>query len=140
MKKKLVVLLAVVMVFGTMSVAFADSSFGPASIFAKLKGIDEDAAYEMRRNTGMRFGELAEDEDFYEEYRLEMQESKKDRLDQLVKEGLITQERADEILANFETCNGNREFMHENRELFGNGQGYGLGRGHHGNGRRGNWN
>lgn len=133
MKKKLVLLMAVVMVFGTMSVAFADSSFSPASVFAKLKGIDEEAAYQMRRDTGSNFGELAESEDFYAEFKEEIQESKRLRLDELVKEGVITQERADEILANFETCDGSRQHMQENRGLFGKGQGQGQGLGHHGN-------
>ncbi|NMA48358.1 MAG: hypothetical protein GX947_01075 [Tissierellia bacterium] len=141
MKKKLVVLMAVVMVLGTMSVAFADSSFNPASIFAKFKGIDEEAAYQMRRDTGMRFGELAEKEGFSEEFREEMQKVKKARLEDLVKEGRITQERANEILANFETCDGTRVHMQENRGLFGKGlSGKGLsGQGHHGENRRGNW-
>lgn len=130
------------MIFGTMSIAFADASFNPASIFAKFKGIDEEDAYQIRRDSGMSFGELAQDEDFYEEFRQEIQEGKKSRLDELVKEGVISQERANEILANFETCDGNRQFMHENRGLFGNmhGHGNGLGKGHHGYGRRGNWN
>lgn len=143
MKKKLVLLMAVVMVFGTMSVAFADSSFSPASVFARLKGVDEETAYQMRTEANLRYGELAEKEGFSDEFREEMQEVKKARLEELVKEGRITQERADEILANFKTCDGTREHMQENRGLFGKGF---SGQGHHGNhngmGRgqqRGNW-
>lgn len=139
MKKKLVLLMAVVMILGSMSVAFADSSFNPASIFAKFKGIDEEEAFQMRRDAGMSFGELAQDEEFYGEFRQELQESKKSRLNELVKDGVITQERADEILASFENCDGTREFMHENRGMFrnkdnrennkgfGNGNGFGRG-------------
>lgn len=77
MKKKLVLLMAVVMVFGTMSVAFADSSFNPASVFARLKGVDEEMAYQMRTEANLRFGELAEKEGFSEDFRKEMQEVKK---------------------------------------------------------------
>ena len=141
MKKKLVVLMAVVMVLGTMSVAFADSSINPASVFARLKGVDEQTAYQMRTEANLRYGELAEKEGFSDEFREEMQEVKKARLEELVKEGRITQERADEILANFETCDGTREHMQENRGLFGKGlSGKGLsGQGHHGENRRGNW-
>ncbi|MDY0236197.1 MAG: hypothetical protein RBR71_09225 [Gudongella sp.] len=132
MKKKLVVLMVVVMVLGTMSVAFADSSFSPASVFARLKGVDEEAAYQMRTESNLRFGELAENEGFSEEFIEEMQEVKKARLEELVTEGAITQERADEILANFEECDGSRELMHENRGLFGQGL---SGEGRMGNGR-----
>lgn len=133
MKKKLVLLMAVVMVFGTMSVAFADSSFNPASVFARLKGVDEEMAYQMRTEANLRFGELAEKEGFSEDFRKEMQEVKKARLGELVKEGKITQKRADEILANMETCDGTREHMQENRGIFGKGH---SGLGHHGKQRR----
>lgn len=133
MKKKLVLLMAVVMVFGTMGVAFADSSFNPASVFAKLKGVDQETAYQMRTEANLSYGELAEKEGFSDEFRTEMQEVKKARLDELVLAGEITQERADEILANFETCDGSRQHMEENKGLFGKGQGQGQGQGHHGN-------
>lgn len=124
MKKKLVVLMVVVMVLGTMSVAFADSGINPASVFARLKGVDEETAYQTRRDSGMRFGQLADEEGFYDEFREEMQTSKKARLEELVNEGRITQERADEILLNIGTCHGDREFRDENRGLFGNGKGH----------------
>jgi hypothetical protein len=138
MKKKLVVLMAVVMVFGTMGAAFADSSFNPASVFGGLKGVDEEAAFEMRRESNLHFGELAENEGFSEEFRAEMLQVKKARLVELVAEGKLTQEAADEILVSFENCDGDREFMHENKGLFrdeanrGNGKGsnkMGMGRG-----------
>jgi len=132
MKKTVVVMLVVVMVLGTMSMAFADASWGPASIFAKLKGdgMTEEQAYALKVETGSTFGELAKTEGFYEEFSEEALAIKKVKLAELVAAEKITQAEADEILLAFENCDGTQLQVLKSSGLFGqragNGQGNGL--------------
>lgn len=128
MKKTVLVLVVAVMVLGTMSVAFADASWGPLKIFEE-KGYTVEDVYEMREE-GMTLGELAQEEGFYEEFRAAALVQKTDRIAQLVADGELTQEEADEILAAFANCDGTQQNLLKRTGLFGqragNGQGNGL--------------
>lgn len=132
MKKTLVVMVVAVMILGTMSVAFADASWGPASIFAKLSGMGEEDAYNVKVESGLTFGELAKSEeyDFYDEFKELALAGKEVMIAQLVEEGKLTEEQAEEILLAFENCDGTKTEMLKNSGLFGlkagNGQGNGL--------------
>lgn len=132
MKKTLVVMVVAVMILGTMSVAFADASWGPASIFAKLSGMEEEDAYNVKVESGLTFGELAKSEeyDFYDKFKELALAGKEVMIAQLVEEGKLTEEQAKEILLAFENCDGTKTEMLKNSGLFGlkagNGQGNGL--------------
>ncbi len=134
MKKTLVVMVVAVMILGTMSVAFADASWGPASIFARLSGdgMTEEEAYAIKVERGLTFGELAKSEeyDFYDEFKELALAGKEVMIAQLVEEGKLTEEQAEEILLAFENCDGTKTEMLKNSGLFGlkagNGQGNGL--------------
>lgn len=130
MKKSILVLAVAVMVMGTMSVAFADASWGPASIFAEKTGITEEVAYEMRVEKDMTFGELAKEEGVYEDFKVAALEGKKGMLNQMVKDGEITQTQANEMIKAFEDCDGTQRQVLKGSGLFGqkagNGQGNGL--------------
>ena len=127
MKKTVLVLAIAVVVMGTMSVAFADASGGPAGIFASEKGITVEEAYEMKVEKGVSFGELAKEEGVYDEFVAAALLRKEAILEALVEEGRLTQEEADEILANFETCDGTRIQNLKNSGLFGQNARDGLG-------------
>lgn len=130
MKKSILVLAVAVMVMGTMSVAFADASWGPASIFAGEMNITEEEAYEMRVERNKTFGELAKEEGVYEDFKAEALEVKKEMLNQMVKDGEMTQTQANEMIKAFEDCDGTQRQVLKGLGLFGqkagNGQGNGL--------------
>ncbi|WP_422485519.1 DUF2680 domain-containing protein [Gudongella sp. DL1XJH-153] len=132
MKKTVLVLVVAVMVIGTMSVAFADASWGPLGILESLSGKTEAEIFEMR-DEDQTLGELADELGVYEDFRDEALVHKKDMIAQLVEEGKLTQERAEEIIAAFENCDGtmdNPQRLLQGEGIFGqkagNGQGNGL--------------
>ena len=133
MKKTVLVLAVAVMVLGTMSVAFAaaDVDWSPAKFFAQQKGITEEAAYQLRREEGKSFGELAQDQGVFEGFREQALEQRKLMLAEMVKEEVITQEKADEVLTAIEDCDGTMEQQRLLQEtgLFGQGGGFGQGAG-----------
>ncbi len=137
MKKSVVMLAVAVMMLGTMGVAFADASWGPAAIYADLTQITEEEAYALKVEKDMTFGELAQEEGVYDEFKAAALAGKEEMLDQLVKDGKITQEKADEVLAAMEACDGDSQGLLKGTGLFGqrNGNGRGAGNGQ-GNGAR----
>lgn len=150
MKKSVVVLAVAVMLLGSMSVAFAEASWSPAKTFGEMKGMTEQEAYEYRNEQNKWFGELvqAEGEEFYVEFSKEILEAKKAMLKEMVGLGKLTQERADEILAKLEACDGTQMRVMQGTGLFGNRDGEGFrggfggqkGQGQGGMMRRGAWN
>lgn len=127
MKKTVLVLVVAVMVIGTMSVAFADASWGPLAIFEK-KGYSVDEVYEMR-SEGMTLGELAKEEGFYEEFQEAALEQKKVMIAEMVTADELTEEEAATILAAFENCDGTQRQILQETGLFGQGAGNGQGNG-----------
>lgn len=128
MKKSVVVLAVAVMLLGSMSVAFAEASWSPAKTFGEMKGMTEQEAYAYRNEQNKRFGELAqaEGESFYVKFSEEMLEAKKAMLNEMVGLGKLTQERADEILAKLEVCDGTQIRAMQGTGLFGNRDGEGF--------------
>ena len=94
--KKLVVVVAIVGVLGTAGAAFAATSKTPADIVSGLTGKSvEDVTKD--REVGKTYGTIAKDAGKLDEFKAQMLEKRKALLDQRVKDGTITQERADSI-------------------------------------------
>lgn len=121
MKKLLLTMAVGILVLATMALSFADAAFSPADIFAKLKGITTEEAYDLRLETGKSFGTLAEEAGFYDAFKAATLDAKKAILDDLVAKGELTQEEADEIYANLEACDGTQQHMY--RGIFGTADG-----------------
>ncbi|WP_409228524.1 hypothetical protein [Gudongella sp. SC589] len=129
MKKTILVLAVAVMVLGTMNVAFADASWGPAAIFAGEKGISEADAYELKVEKDMTFGELAKEEGVYEAFQTAALAGKQSMIAEMVDAGEISEEEASSILAAFENCDGTQRQVLQGTGLFGQGGGFGQGNG-----------
>lgn len=110
--KTLVTLGAMVLLVGATSVtAFAASNYStPAEALAGLTGKTVESVIAERSETGKTYGTIANDSGKLEEFKAEMIEVKTDALADKVAAGLLTQERADEIIAALEnnqaSCDG----------------------------------
>lgn len=122
--KRTLVIGMIVMALGTISfsVAAASSYENPAQALAALTGRSEESLVQDKSETGKTYGALAAEEGKLEEFKQEMLAIKKDRLDEKVAEGILTQEESDEILArvseNQEDCDGTGNAQ-QNREMAG---------------------
>jgi len=89
---------------GTLALSLGIAAFANASeTYSNLAGVTVEEAFE-ERGTDKTFGELAEEKGFLDEFTKAMLEEKKEWLDALVKDGRLTQEKADEILKDLENC------------------------------------
>jgi hypothetical protein len=131
MKKRILVTLGLtVALLGSMYVYAS-----PATIYSDLAGVTEEEAYELRKESDKNFGQLAEEAGKLEEFRAEMIKEKTEWILKGVEDGKITQEKADEIIANMKerinNCDpSNPEKPRIGREngLFrGKGEGFGCG-------------
>lgn len=128
-KSKIIAGMLALLLIGSASLtAFAATRYGsPMEALAGLTGKTEDTLYEQMREEDKRLYELAEEAGVLEEFREEMLELRKERMQSFVEEGRITQEQADRMLERMEE----RDF----------GGGFGFGRGFrggcHGDGDRG---
>lgn len=127
--KVLIVSLVLLLLLAASVTAFAFTKSTPAEIVAGLTGKSIEEVTEIRYETGKTFGQIAYDEDLLEEFKDEMLKNKKAILDEKVKEGILTQEEADEIFKNIETmqesCTGNGGGFGMMRNA-GNGNGFGM--------------
>ena len=103
-----VVVVAVAMLSVT---AFAASAYSsPAEAVAGLTGRDVDSVIAERRESGERYGTIAEKAGVLEAFEAEMLQIRKDIIAKRVAEGRLTQEKADEIIAMMEeraaACDG----------------------------------
>lgn len=137
--KKLVLAGAVLFTVGaTTATAFAASAYNnPAEVLAGLTDKTVEAVSAERVESAKTYGTLANEAGKLEEFRAEMLQMKKDVLADKVEAGLMTQERADEIIAAIEQnqalCDGTasggigREMGAGFGSTKGNGQGQGAG-------------
>lgn len=139
--KKLVALVAIVGILGTVGATFAATTKTPAEIVSGLTGKSvEDITKD--RVTGKTYGTIANDAGKLDQFKTQMLEQRKALLDQRVKDGTITQERADAIYnamkSNQALCDGTRNAgvgmksgagCASGRCGLGNGQGRGAGGG-----------
>ncbi|SKA83089.1 Protein of unknown function [Caloramator quimbayensis] len=125
-----------VLVAGVVSTttAFAYASTSPVDIVSKLTGKSVETLY-TERSQGKTYGTIAKEAGKLEEFKAEMLKNKKEILDKRVKDGTLTQEKADEILNaiknNMANCDGtgSQRIGQKYGVGFGGGQGKGLGRG-----------
>lgn len=141
--KKTIILGAMVLTIGATSLtAFAASKYNtPAEAAAGLTGKTVESVISEKAETGKTYGTIAKEAGKLTEFKKEVLEIKKDILDEKVKNGTLTQERADEIMAalkeNQENCDGTGSarvgqkmgagFSGKNGVGMGKGQGSGLG-------------
>ncbi|WP_313344785.1 DUF2680 domain-containing protein [Sedimentibacter sp.] len=139
MKKfsKTLVIALVLFAFAAASLtAYAVTFSNPVEIISNLTGKSAEEITNLRFDSGKTFGAIAADEERLEEFKEEMLEYKKSFLDEKVKEGVLTQEEADEyynrILERQENCigTGGRSIGcgFGGRGMGGLGQGRGMGR------------
>ena len=132
--KKLIAVIAVVGVLGTAGVAYAATVKTPAEIAAALTGKTVEEVNKDRA-AGETYGTIANEAGKLDEFKSQMLEQKKAVLDQRVKDGILTQQQADEIYNamknNQATCNGtgNAQMGMKYGAGFGNGSGKGQGMG-----------
>lgn len=140
MKKFAAVLIAISIIAATGAV-FAAEFKNPMDIVSELTGKSIESLKE-ERSLGKTLGEIAKDNEKLEEFKSQMLEQKKAMLDQRVKDGKITQEKADEIYSlikeKAENCDGLGAGMGNGMRMgkrmgkgngMGNGNGKGMGNG-----------
>lgn len=107
--KKVTAIVAAILVLGTAGAAFAATYKTPAEIVSGLTGKTTDEV-NAERVAGKTYGTIANDAGKLEEFKTQILEQKKALLDQRVKDGTLTQERADAIYnaikANQAICDG----------------------------------
>lgn len=123
---KVTVVIAAIFVMGSIGTAFAAAYKTPAEIVSELTGKTADQV-NSERASGKTYGTIANDAGKLDEFQKEMLEQKKAYLDQRVKDGTLSQERADAIYSAIEeaqsSCDGT------GRAALGSGCGTGLGAG-----------
>ncbi len=94
---KILVVALVVFAFAAASLtAYALTFNNPAEIVSNLTGKSVEEITEQKFSSGKTYGSIAIDEGKWEEFREEVLKNKKSYLDEMVKEGLVTQKEADE--------------------------------------------
>jgi hypothetical protein len=133
--KKVIAVIAAVMILGSAGAAFAASTAKtPADIVSGLTGKTLDELYNERAG-GKTYGTIANDAGKLEEFKAQMQEQKKAVLDQRVKDSTLTQQQADAIYNNIKnnqaacTGTGNGQTGRNSGAGFGRGMGRGAGMG-----------
>lgn len=105
-KKTVVILLVAIMTLGTVGIAFADASWGPAAILADIKDVGVDEAIEMK-SEGETFGGLLSDEpELYQEFKNRAMAQKLAVIEEKVTAGEISREEADFAIAALADCEG----------------------------------
>ena len=153
MKRMLSAGLVGLIVIASMGVAFAGMMQSPSEVLSGITGKTTEEVVELTEE-GSTFGQLAMDLEVWEEFKQANLEARKARLEYMVEEGKIIQERANEILAAIESgdCEiaGEKMMGQENRIGFGrdldkegkhgsaDGEGNGNKHGNQGGNRKGN--
>ncbi len=101
MKKILIGFIAIALLLVGANSVIGATFKSPAEIYAEIKGISVEDAY-AERKAGNNFYLQAEDADVSEEFRAQMLENRKAVIQEKVLAGEITQEQADDIIANME--------------------------------------
>jgi hypothetical protein len=127
-KKKVMAIIGImVLIIGATSImALAAPYSSPAEAAAALTGKTVDTVVTERFDSGKTYGAIAKDAGKLEEFRKEMLEMKKAVLKEKVKDGTITQKRADEIITFIENNQMNCDGSGCGR--IGEGMGIGFGR------------
>lgn len=121
LKKLTKIIIGGVMVISLGAVAFADSVMTPAQVYSDVTGKTVEEAYEERQS-GKTYGQLAQEEGKYDEFKEQLIENRKELLEERVEDGTLTREQADYMLQRMEECDGTNPGQN----------GFGLGRGNGG--------
>lgn len=125
MKKVLTGILAVIMTLGMTVTGFAAAYSTPAEAAAGVTGRSIEEVVSQRQD-GQTYGTIANEAGKLEEFKEAVLEIKEERLQELVKDGSITQSDADEILAVIKE----RQAICDGTGNSGAGLGLGLGGGY----------
>ena len=130
MMKKLLIILIAVMGIALSVMGVAAYNEAAETTLSQLTGKTVEQIRELKEN-GMRWGDIAKDAEQFEAFKEAMFNNMKERFAQLVEEGKITQEQADDRLAQMQE-------RHENCTGEPNEGGFQIRQGMMGKGRRGN--
>jgi Spy/CpxP family protein refolding chaperone len=139
--KKVLLIVALLLVVTTVT-AFAASNYNtPAEEAAGVTERSVEDVITERSETDKTYGTIANDAGKLDEFKQKMLELKRERLNDKVKDGTLTQEQADDFLNTMEErqefCNGTQERMGKSIGAgFGGMMGNGHGQGNFGRGRR----
>jgi len=124
LKYAMFVFVATAVLSANPGVAMATGYQTPAEVAAAVTGRTVEDVVQERDETGKTYGEIADEAGKLNEFKKETFKMKKRVLNQKVKDGILSQEEADQILENIEerqsVCNGTG---------YGQGAGCGYGRG-----------
>ena len=130
--KKVVVLATVIGVLGLSGIVYAAEVTTPADIAAALTG-KTLTEVTQERPEGKTYGTIANEAGKLDEFKDQIMEQKKGILEQRVKDGTLTQEQADQLLAriqsNQEICDRTGNAGMGQMAGVGSGRGQGQGKG-----------
>jgi hypothetical protein len=132
--KKFVAVASLVAIIGVSTIAYAATATTPAEIVSSLTGKSVEDIYK-EKTSDKTFGTIAKEAGKLDEFKTQMLEQKKAILDQKVKDGTLTQEKANEIYNaikdNQANCDGtgSGQIGKKYGVGFGKGQGKGQGQG-----------
>ena len=104
-EKIMSIVLVGIMAIGLSAMAFADS---PQEIYSDLSGLSQEEAWNLRNDLDKTFGELAEENGFYDEFFTLNQADKFEMIDEKVADGTISLEEATDLKASLENCDGSQ--------------------------------
>lgn len=130
--KKSISIAIAVGIIGTMGIAYASTAKTPAEVASELTGKPASELY-TQRSEGKTYGTIAKDAGKLDEFKAQMLDQRKIALDQMVKDGKLTQERADEIYNSVKTNQATCDATGSARK----GQGCGMGNSGAGRGKMG---
>jgi hypothetical protein len=125
---KVTVIIAVIFALGTTGTVFAASTKSPAEIVSELTGKTTDEV-NSERVAGKTYGTIANDAGKLEEFKTQVLVQKRAYLDQRVKDGTLSQERADAIYDAIEEAQSLCDGTGGDSQGVGCGAGFGAGAG-----------
>jgi hypothetical protein len=128
--KKLVTAVTLFGVLGVSVVVYAADSKSPAELASELTG-KSISEVQTERNQGKTYGTIASEVGKLEEFKEQRLEQKKAILDERVKDGVLTQEQADNMydtmMNNQAICDGTGNMLLERKAGTGTGRGGRMG-------------
>ncbi|MEA3422230.1 MAG: hypothetical protein U9Q80_00220 [Bacillota bacterium] len=108
MKKMISIILIGVLAIGFGALSFADAFGNPAETYSNLAGITVAEAYELK-GADQTFGDLAKESGFWDDFVAATLAGKIAIVEARLADGTLTQEEADEIIAQINDCDGSGE-------------------------------
>ncbi|WP_101773277.1 DUF2680 domain-containing protein [Peptostreptococcus faecalis] len=129
--KKIMISSVVLLALSVGSSAAATTNYEDrAGVIAELTGRKVQSIVDERIKTGKTYGNIAKDAGVLNEFRNKMLELDKEKLDERVKSGKITQKQADNTLAKIKANKDNCDGTSKKNSKIGNKYGNGKGQGH----------